>query len=64
MKEDFEILKGGNYTKLALRVDLLEVVRWWIDASYNTQDYCRGNTDIMMILGRGQSAKIFPEAEG
>ena len=37
--------------KLTLVVDSLEVVMWWIGASYNTHADCRGHSDIMMSLG-------------
>ena len=32
-------------------MDSLAVVRWWIDASYNTRGNYRGNTGFKMVLG-------------
>ncbi len=29
------------------------MIRWWVDASYNAHDDCRGQTGAMMSLGKG-----------
>jgi hypothetical protein len=39
--------------KLTLSVDDLRLVRWWVDASYNVHEDCKGQTGAMMSLGRG-----------
>eukprot|EP00956_Cyclotella_meneghiniana_P028301 scaffold65295_cov71-Cyclotella_meneghiniana.AAC.14 len=46
-------LKATKHMKLTLTVDKLGVIRWWVDASYNVHDDCRGQTGAMMSLGRG-----------
>eukprot|EP00956_Cyclotella_meneghiniana_P035517 scaffold115573_cov38-Cyclotella_meneghiniana.AAC.1 len=46
-------LKATKHLKLTLSVDKLGVIRWWVDASYNVHDDCRGQTGAMMSLGRG-----------
>ena len=38
---------------LALRAEFLSVVNLWIDESNNTQDYFRGCTGTMLIIGKG-----------
>jgi hypothetical protein len=39
--------------KLTLSIDNLSTIRWWVDASYNTHDDCKGQTGAMMTLGKG-----------
>jgi hypothetical protein len=46
-------LKGTKHMKLTLTVDRMGVIRWWVDASYNAHEDCRGQTGAMMSLGRG-----------
>ena len=46
-------LKGTKYKKQTLRVDYFSVLNLWIDAYYNTHDYCRGHTGVIMRLVRG-----------
>ena len=47
------INKGTKYIKITLRINSLDVVRWLIDASYNTHENCRGHTGVTMSLGQG-----------
>ena len=53
MKIVFKCLKETKDMKLMLRVESLSVMNWWIYASYNTYDGCRGHTGSMTILGKG-----------
>ena len=53
LKRLLKYLKGTKHMKLTLRVDSLNCIRWWVDASYNVHDDCRGHTGAMMSLGRG-----------
>jgi len=39
--------------KLTISVENLNILRWWIDASYNIHDDCRGHTGCMLSLGKG-----------
>ena len=39
--------------KFTLSVESLEIVKWWLDWSYNTHDYFKGNTGALMYLGNG-----------
>ena len=47
-----EYLKRTKYTKLTLRVDSLELVRCWIDASCNAHTDYRVHIGIMMNLSQ------------
>jgi hypothetical protein len=38
--------------KLTLCVDNLGQIRWWVDASYNVHEVCKGQTGAMMSLGQ------------
>jgi hypothetical protein len=48
-------LKGMKYLILTLSADALDIIQWWVDASYATHDHedCRGHTGAMMSLGQG-----------
>ncbi len=39
--------------KLTLSAENLGVIKWWVDASYNAHEDCRGQTGAMMSLGKG-----------
>jgi hypothetical protein len=53
LKRLLKYFKGTKHMKLTLSVDSLSTIRWWVDASYNVHDDCRGHTGAMMSLGRG-----------
>ena len=46
-------LKGTTYMKLALTVDTMSVIKWWVYASHHTNMDCREHTGAMMTLGKG-----------
>ena len=53
LKRVLKYLKGTKHLKLTLVVDNMGVIRWWVDASYNAHEDCKGQTGAMMSLGRG-----------
>ncbi len=52
LKRVLKYLKGTKYMKLTLSVSDLNNIRWWVDASYNTHEDCKGHTGGMMVLGK------------
>jgi hypothetical protein len=46
-------IKGTIYLPLILRADRLNIINWWVDASFATHDNCRGHTGATMSLGKG-----------
>jgi hypothetical protein len=53
LKRVLKYLKGTRHMRLRLEVDNLGIIQWWVDASYNVHEDCRGQTGAMMSLGRG-----------
>jgi hypothetical protein len=53
LKRLLRYLKGTKHMKLTLCVDNLGLIQWWVDASYNVHEDCRGQTGAMMSLGKG-----------
>jgi hypothetical protein len=53
LKRVLKYLKGTRHMRLRLSVNALGVIHWWVDASYNVHDDCRGQTGAMISLGRG-----------
>jgi hypothetical protein len=53
LKRLLKYLKGTRHMKLTLSVDNLSLIRWWVDASYNVHEDCKGQTGAMMSLGHG-----------
>eukprot|EP00804_Cyclotella_cryptica_P021177 CCRYP_001489-RB/>CCRYP_001489-RB protein AED:0.45 eAED:0.38 QI:0/-1/0/1/-1/0/1/0/491 len=53
LKRVLQYLLGTKHMKLTLTIDNLNQVKWWVDASYNTHDDCKGQTGAMMSLGKG-----------
>ena len=45
-------LKGINYMKITLTVDIMSVINPWVDVSHHTHMECRGHTGAMMSLGK------------
>ena len=46
-------LKGTKEMKLTLEADDLQLIRWYVDASYAVHNDMRGHTGGVMTLGRG-----------
>ena len=53
MKRVLKYLKGTKYMRLTLSMENLGIIKWWVDASYNVHEDCRGQTGTMMTLGKG-----------
>ena len=53
LKRVLQYLYGTKHMKLTLSVDNLQQIRWWVDASYNVHEDCKGQTGAMMSLGKG-----------
>jgi hypothetical protein len=48
-----QYLRGTRHMKLTLCVDNLGQIKWWVGASYNVHEDCKGQTGAMMSLGQG-----------
>lgn len=53
MNQVLKILKGTKKMKLRLSMDNLEVIKWWVDASYNAHIDCKRQRGAMLTLGEG-----------
>jgi hypothetical protein len=53
LKRVIRYIKGTIYLPLILRADRLNIIKWWVDASFATHDDCRGHTGAPMSLGKG-----------
>ena len=53
LKRVLKYLNGTRYMKLTLEVNNLGVIKWWVDASHNVHEDCRGHTGALMTLGKG-----------
>ena len=53
LKRLLKYLKGTLYLKLTLRVDSMNTISWWVDASYGAHMDLKGHTGMVMSLGRG-----------
>ena len=58
LKHGLMYLKGTLYMKRHIKADALNIIRWWLDASYGVHFYCKGHTGIMMSMGRGALVNI------
>ena len=45
--------------KLTLEVDTLSTLNWFIDASHQVYDDCKGHTGGALTLGKGATASIY-----
>jgi N-acetylglucosamine kinase-like BadF-type ATPase len=43
---------------LILKADSLNIVKWWVDASYATHGDCKGHTGATMAMGTGSITGI------
>jgi hypothetical protein len=53
LKRLLKYVRGTVYMPLILKADSLNIIKWWVDASYVTHGDCRGHTGVTMSLGRG-----------
>jgi hypothetical protein len=53
LKRLLRYIRGTIYMPLILRADSLNIIKWWVDASYATHGDCRRHSGATMSLGRG-----------
>ena len=53
LKRVMKYIKGTLVFNLTLKADILSVIKWWIDALFDTHNDCWGHTGGMMYLGEG-----------
>ena len=53
LKRGMNYLIGTIYLKLYIRADYLNMIIWWVDASYYTHWYCKIHTGAVMSMGAG-----------
>ena len=53
LKRLLKYLKRAKHMKLTLLVESVSMIMWWVDASYNADDDCKGHTGEMMSLEKG-----------
>jgi hypothetical protein len=58
LKRLLKYIRGTIYMPLILKADSLNIVKWWVDASYATHGDCKGHTGATMSMGTGSSTGI------
>jgi hypothetical protein len=58
LKRLLKYSRGTIYMPLVLSADSLNIVKWWVDASYATHGDCRGHTGATMSMGAGSITGI------
>jgi hypothetical protein len=53
LKQLLRYIRSTIYMPLVFRLDSLNIIKWWVDASYATHGDCRGQTGATMSLGWG-----------
>jgi hypothetical protein len=53
LKRLLKYTRGTIYIPLVLRDESLNIVKWWVDASYTTHGECRGHTGATISMGTG-----------
>jgi hypothetical protein len=53
LKRLMRYIRGTIHMPLILRAESLNVIKWWVDASFATHDNCRGHTGATMSMGKG-----------
>jgi hypothetical protein len=53
LKRLLRYIRCNIHLSLILRANSLNVIKWWVDASFGTHDNCRGHTGATMSLGGG-----------
>ena len=51
-------IRGTLHLPLILRVDSLNVIKWWFDASFADNPDCKGRTGAMIPMGSGSMMEI------
>jgi hypothetical protein len=58
LKRLLKYIRGTIYMPLILKADCLNIVKWWVDASYATHGDCKGHTGATMSMGTGSITVI------
>ena len=58
LKHGMMYLKGTLHMKRHMKADSLNMIRWWVDASYGVRWDCKGRTGLMMSMGKGALVNI------
>jgi hypothetical protein len=58
LKRLLKYIRGTIYMPLILKADSLNIVKWWVDASYATHSDCKGHTGATMSMGTGSITGI------
>ncbi|EJK60825.1 hypothetical protein THAOC_18763, partial [Thalassiosira oceanica] len=53
LRRVLQYLKGTRHMKLTISVDSLNILNWWVDASYNIHEDCKGHTGLILSMGKG-----------
>ena len=53
LKRILKYLNGTKFLKLRLYADTLSVIQWYVDASHQTHDDCKGHTGAFLTFGAG-----------
>jgi hypothetical protein len=64
LKRILKYLKGTRHMRLQLSIDALGVIHWWVDASYNVHDDCKGQTGAPISFSRKQKLNVRSSCEG
>jgi hypothetical protein len=58
LKRLLKYIRGTTYMPIILKADNLNIVKWWVDASYATHGDCNGHTGATMSMGTGSITGI------
>jgi hypothetical protein len=58
LKRLLKYIRGTIYMPLILRADRLNIVKWWVDASYAAHGDCKGQTGATISMGTGSITGI------
>ena len=58
LRRVLQYILGTLYLKLALKVEDLSTIRWYVDASYTVHPDCKGHTGAVMTLGKGATTSF------
>jgi hypothetical protein len=58
LKRLLKYIRGTIYMPLILKADCLNIVKWWVDASYARHGDCKGHTGATMSMGTGSITGI------
>jgi hypothetical protein len=58
LKRLLKCIRGTIYMTLIFKAESLNIVKWWVDASYATHVDCKGHTGAAMSMGTGSITGI------